>query len=875
MNVTDQGRESAIQNSPAVTRPSADLIPFVTRWLTTLVDPSPDSCVELRCLDVVPRHGVKPQTWCGFYPANKLVEMARDALRLTSISRGVYLTLNPLRPELLARRTGRCEYAGQDTSATDADVLRRRLLLVDCDSIVPITGVSASDQEKGEARHVAKAVHDYLASLGWPAPIIGDSGNGYHLFYRIDLPNDVAATKLVRDCLRALAAKFDTSTAKVDTKVSNAGRIVKLPGTFARKGDSTAERRHRRSQLTLVPDLIEVAPLGLLSALADEAPKEASPPAVKAHSVKSTRSGASIIKRARSYLAILPPGIQGQQGNKETFRAAAALVQDFDLPEADAWPLLCEFNSRCVPPWDEGESAKSEDSLRNILKAAIDSPGERGRLLKESRPNSQTTTVEPMVNASSNDDLPEDEDEWTSIIADQGRTDRANSRRFLKAYGNRVRYVFAWGKWLVWDSTRWQLDDGGAVLRLAMAVTDSVWMDAKACLTDDVVKFAIKTSGHASINAMLKLAAADVSIRVDELDANPWLLNCPNGTVDLRTGELRPHRREDMLTKLAPTNFNQDAASLSWDRFLDGVFDGHDPTIAFLQRFAGYCLTGGVSEQVLAVFYGVGSNGKSTLLNALQTTLGTDYTSAAPPSLLMEKKTEAHPTELAGLFGKRLVIAQESSHGARLAESTVKQLTGGDIISARRMREDFWTFTPSHKLVMATNHKPRIKGTDHAIWRRLLLVPFARKYWNPAKGETGRDELKQDKTLPEKLAAEREGILAWMVQGCLDWQRGGLQVPDSIRAATSDYQSEEDIVGRFIVESCVTGNAYKIKFASLFDALTKWCDELGNNLPSRKMVAQWLSTNEYQSVRSNGIWYSGLALNHELDEENRTPFDPL
>ena len=163
-------------------------------------------------------------------------------------------------------------------------------------------------------------------------------------------------------------------------------------------------------------------------------------------------------------------------------------------------------------------------------------------------------------------------------------------------------------------------------------------------------------------------------------------------------------------------------------------------------------MTGDVSEQVLAVFYGVGSNGKSTLLNALQTTLGTDFTSAAPPSLLMEKKSEAHPTELAGLFGKRLIVAQETNAGARLAEATVKILTGGDNISARRMREDFWTFAPTHKFVLVTNHRPRILGNDHAIWRRLVLVPFARKFWNPDKSETGPDELKQDKTLAVKLS---------------------------------------------------------------------------------------------------------------------------
>ena len=455
-------------------------------------------------------------------------------------------------------------------------------------------------------------------------------------------------------------------------------------------------------------------------------------------------------------------------------------------------------------------------------------------------------------------------DEWTMLREAKGRTDRANSRRFLNQFGDRVRFCHPWSKWLTWDGSRWQIDDGGAVMRLAMATADSVWHDAKECLTKDVVDFAVATSGHGKLSAMLKLAAADVPVAVDDLDANPWLLNCSNGTVDLRTGELRPHRREDNLTKLCPTNFNPDVGSYHFDRFLEGVFDGS--TIDFVQRFFGYCLTGDVREHILAVFHGIGSNGKSTLLKAIEDTLGTDFSAAAPPSLLIEKKTEAHPTELAGLFGKRLVIAQETNHGARLAEATVKLLTGGDIISARRMREDFWTFPPTHKVVLVTNHRPRIVGNDHAIWRRITLVPFARKFWNPDKGETGPAELRQDKTLPVKLKAEAEGILAWMVQGCLEWQRSGLQIPDSVRAATAEYRSEQDTLGRFAETCCIRSNAVRVKFSSLYGELEKWCNDGCDNVPSKRFVGSWLKDNGFKEHTNNGRWYLGIALKAETEQ---------
>ncbi|MFM9966030.1 MAG: phage/plasmid primase, P4 family [Planctomycetaceae bacterium] len=448
-------------------------------------------------------------------------------------------------------------------------------------------------------------------------------------------------------------------------------------------------------------------------------------------------------------------------------------------------------------------------------------------------------------------------DAWTSICQEKGRTELANARRFIAAFGENVRFCHAWTKWLVWDSTRWHIDDDGAVTRMATTVADQVWHEAVDYRTEETIDFATKTSRASGVSAMLKLAASMRPIRVDDLDANPWLLNCLNGTLDLRTGELRPHRREDNLTKLCPTNYNPDASSYHFDRFLEGVFDG--PTIDFIQRFFGYCLSGDVQEQILSVFYGIGSNGKSTLLNAIQETLGTDFTSAAPSSLLLEKKHETHPTELASLFGKRLVIAQESNAGARLAEATVKHLTGGDVISARRMKEDFWTFKPTHKFCFCTNHKPQVEGTDHAIWRRLVLVPFARKFWNPDKGETGPAELRQDKTLPVKLTAEAEGILAWMVRGCLDWQSGGLRIPESVRAATAEYRSESDTIGRFVETCCIRSNAVRVKFSSLYSSLEKWSNESGDNIPPKRLVGSWLKENGFKEHTNNGRWYLGIT----------------
>lgn len=458
-------------------------------------------------------------------------------------------------------------------------------------------------------------------------------------------------------------------------------------------------------------------------------------------------------------------------------------------------------------------------------------------------------------------------DPFLDVFEPQGRTDTANSRRLIKAYGLRIIYCHEWKKWLSWEATHWQIDKTGTMDRFGKEIADSVWVEVgEDPSVEEAVAFGVKASSSGGIAAMLRLAQSAVPILPSDLDSNPWLFNCANGTIDLRTGDLRPHQKSDFFTKICPTAFNPEATSYEFDRFMESIFD-NQTIIDFVQRLAGYCLTGSVAEQILSVFWGKGSNGKSTYLNALQYVLGSDYAAAAPPSLLIEKKQETHPTELADLFGKRLVIASETNHGARLAESTVKQLTGGDVISARRMREDFWTFKPTHKLILCTNHKPAVKGTDHAIWRRLVLVPFNRIFWNPDKGESGPPELKQDKSLPRKLEAEAEGILAWMVRGCLEWQSGGLQIPDDVRAATDEYRSQSDVVGNFVAQCCTVSNNpnCREKFSKLYERFEKWCNDNGDKLPSKKFTGEYLRENGFEAKQSGVVWYIGIMLK---------PFEP-
>jgi putative DNA primase/helicase len=418
-------------------------------------------------------------------------------------------------------------------------------------------------------------------------------------------------------------------------------------------------------------------------------------------------------------------------------------------------------------------------------------------------------------------------------------------------------------------------------------VSETVPDDKKARLLEAKrgLRWALESESAKRINAMLDLARSEPTMPIlpAQLDSDPWLFNCPNGTLELRTGTLREHRREDFLTKLCPTPYNAEAICPTWERFLGAIFpnDEDEPDaelITFMQRLLGRCLTGDVSEQNLPIFWGSGANGKSTLVNAVLDTLGSDYAMKANADLLMTSRGERHPTELAGLFGMRLVVASETHQGRHLNESLVKDLTGGEPIRARRMREDFWEFKPTHKVVLLTNHKPRVAGTDEGIWRRLRLVPFTTTFWDQT--DPGKDasqlpsNLRQDKQLGEKLTVEREGILAWLVRGCLGWQRDGLTLPDKVRVATTEYRSDEDVLAQWIEQCCAQGDrSFRCKAGELFAHYREWCERAGEEeILNQKTFGEALSARGFERKKSDGVyWRLGIAL-HRDDRDDRDHF---
>ncbi len=428
-------------------------------------------------------------------------------------------------------------------------------------------------------------------------------------------------------------------------------------------------------------------------------------------------------------------------------------------------------------------------------------------------------------------------------------TDQANAQRLKNAFGSMV-FVSA-GRWYVWDGRRW-VGDESDVYRYACRLSELIREEARPyraraevakangdtaeekqmnAIADALGKWATRSEMKATIESAVGLARKMLTVDSEALDRDPWALNCENGTVDLRTGELRRHNPEDYITKLVPVEYDREAVCPTWDRALLEIVGGDVGVRDFLGRWFGYCASADVREQAFVVHWGGGANGKSTVLDTIREVLG-DYAGTAAPGLLAATKGDRHPTEIAALFGRRMVTAHESGEAVVLREDFIKQATGGDRITARYMREDFFEFSPTHKIQLLTNHKPQVKGTDEGIWRRVLLVPYVESFGSSEQVARGERKRLGDVMMPTRLRGELPGILAWLVRGCLAWRdAGGLNPPKAVRVASEAYRGEQDRVRQFVGECCEVGydfaEALTDGMGGLYPAYQSWCKDGG------------------------------------------------
>lgn len=397
---------------------------------------------------------------------------------------------------------------------------------------------------------------------------------------------------------------------------------------------------------------------------------------------------------------------------------------------------------------------------------------------------------------------------------------------------------------MMWRGQRWVHEDTLEVFDLSRkvcrSVVNAVRMDPH--LNEKQKQAVVSRYGQSgTVAAIERLARADRrhAATISQWDADIWLLNTPAGVVDLRTGNVRHGDRSSHMTKI--TSVAPGGECPTWMNFLNVATNGDQALIGFLQRMAGYCLTGSTRDHALFFVYGTGGNGKGTFLNTLQWIMG-DYAKAAPADMFTERKHEAHTTELARLMGARLVAAQETEEGKRWAEAKIKALTGGDPITARFMRQDDFEYIPQFKLVMTGNHKPGLRNVDEAIKRRLHLIPFTVTI--PAE--------RRDTGLAERLRAEAGGILRWCIEGCIAWQRDGIAAPDAVLAATSEYMEQQDVLGAWLDECCEQNEYGSEKSSALYASYKAWAERSSEYvLPMKRWVAA-METRGMSSVKSMG-----------------------
>jgi putative DNA primase/helicase len=428
-------------------------------------------------------------------------------------------------------------------------------------------------------------------------------------------------------------------------------------------------------------------------------------------------------------------------------------------------------------------------------------------------------------------------------------SDDALALRFIDKHIDDRCYVNLWGCWMRWTGTKWERDE---TLDTYDAVRVIGREAAATCTKKTAAKTALLLTSGRTIASIERLAKSDqrTAMLPKHYDADPDVFGTPEMTIDLKTGDIYAPRREDYITKLAAVGPAETPCPM-WLAFLDRVTNGNAELIGFLQRYVGYCLTGDVSEHVFAFLHGGGANGKSTFINTVAGILGAHAT-VVPMELFMGGETERHPTERAKLLGARLAIGHETQRGRKWDEATIQKLTGGDPITARFMRQDFFDFNPTHKFLIAGNHKPNLSGVTEAIRRRLLLVPFTVQI--PPE--------ERDTELPEKLKTEWPAILRWMIEGCMEWRRIGLKVPTIVRDASEAYFAEEDTIAQWIEECTVPDACVFTRTRAMFASWKAWSEGRNIRPGNEKAFSQYLET-RYQktkdpSTRQIGFW--GLCL---------------
>ena len=737
----------------------------------------PGEVRELR----IPQHNKYGWTASGYF--DDLAALAKAAVDYDGKA-NLYLTLNPVNPALMARASNHVSERAQNTTA-DGDILQRRCFFLDIDPVRP-SGISSTEAERGAALVTLESLTDFLSSAGWPAPVTAMSGNGYYALYRIDLPNTPEAAALIKAVLKSLATRFDTSAVHIDAAVDNASRLIALIGTMKCKGDSTPDRPHRRSELVSVPECLDIIQEEQLRVLVEQTPKASEP----SMNVTGKRVGCGVSLQEALEQKGIEYRIQPSDANGITWYHVRRCPfhddgKDFECGVGQKLPDG-PYAGHCFHP--EGIN-KGWVEWKEALALSVGS--------KEQNPALSNNGVD------AEDSL--------------RLTDTWNARRLVEDNHDEILWCEVLKQWFIYDGTRYKRDLTREIERRAEHTVKGLYHQAASIASSEdrhqMVKWAMSSESRQKLTNMVESAKRMVPAHPNEFDRDVLLFNVLNGTVDLRTQQLRPHLRSDLLSKRASLKFDPSAICPQWIAFLARIFADNQAIIEFVQRLFGYCLTGQLTEQIVVILYGTGANGKSTLLSVLRSLAG-DYAYHCRPEVFTAKRGDSQGFELVPLAGVRVVTATETSAGRRLDEALVKEMTGGEPVTCAPKYGDFFSFQPQFKPLLATNHKPEIRGTDEGIWRRVLLLPFTVTI----------PEKERDRDLARKLEGELPGILNWALAGVNDFFKTGLRMPDEVRSATAEYRAEQDILANWIEEHCTLDSHASAEYAALYKDYVAWCE---------------------------------------------------
>jgi P4 family phage/plasmid primase-like protien len=892
------------------------------KFLSYIIDPA--YCSEIRilnaCYDRSNRGAIIKATeyarsFGGWY---NVIQSAIADLRLAHFV-SPYITINPCDKDLVARRDNQLAAHLKNQATKDENIKCLRWLLIDVDSD-RLDDTSATTDELGAAVGVRDHILDTHPEFR-DCSLWGKSGNGGFILLRLpDYPNDAEHELLTKQALYILAAQFggkddeEKKSTFIDKKTHNPSRIMCVPGAQKCKGSHTDDRPYRLATLDGIGSRVggyasdeSAIPIDLAGWLlvqpqwsnidelmaGTERRKRAviikqtrKIPAIEgtinpAEAVENQEQYDIVARRAAGYLAKMDPAISGQGGHDQTYDAACVLIKGCNLSIAEALPILSQYNQRCEPPWNQDELLHK---LESAAGSGDDKP--RGYLLRQWAAEdpaammaagilARNEEVAKALGVPSPAPSPELPTATAGLTVTQRYplTDLGNSKRLVAAHGHEVRWCEVWKSWLVYDGTKWREDLSLAVERMANEVPRQVLLEtppeeAEAKAHKDWAKTSQSIERRRATIAGVK---SFVAVMPDHLDRDPWLLNCQNGTLNLKTLEFRDHRAEDMHFKVAPVIYDPSAECPKFTTFLHEIMNGDVQTVESIQRAFGYSITGITREHKFYVMYGVGRNGKGTLLRCITEILG-DYANEIDASALMNSQEKNHFSTLTQLEGKRFIVAEETEDDARLAESMTKKLTGDNILSVRHLYGKFYTFKPSHHIFLATNHLPDVRGVDLALWSRLRVIPFRISYDDSAAG------CKPPNTsLKYELRREYSGILNWLVQGCRMWDEGGLYDSPAIIKTMNQYRSDQDTIGLYIKECCIVGDADTCFLNDIYANYVSWMDLSGYKALGRKKFNQILTDKGFRTFETQNMIVKEsirLKTSVELAEEVRLACDP-